>query len=274
MITRQQLARELENIPPFAASLMRLTNIILSGDYSIDDVTRVIRLDQGLTIDVISYANSAESGPAKDITSVQEAIVRMGGARIMRFLLSKWFRGNVSRALENGRDSLMLWKHGVMAAMASDVIADQLQPLRHPAAFTTSLLHDIGRVPLARWAVQHDICYEWNVGDDRTVEFERQTFGYSHGEIGAMVLSRWSFPEMIVEAVQFHAEPEGGPKPLTEIIRFANAVCMASEMQAGKKPLPGLPILGRYNIQETQLLEMAAKAHKLAAATFSEFDER
>lgn len=275
MITRQQLNRELEHIPPFAASLMRLTNIILSGEYSIDDVTRVIRLDQGLTLDVISYANSAESGPAKDITSVSEAIVRMGGARIMRYLLSKWFRGNVSRALGSGKESQLLWKHGVISAMASDVFGDIFPSLSHPAAFTTTLLHDIGRTPLVRWAKQNDILYEWNADDDRMVEYEKKSFGFSHCEIGAMILARWSFPEPIVEAVRNHAEDKGGPEPLTEIIRLANAVCLAIPDEDDPSASPGIraPILDRHNISDEKIHEIYQSTLNLASATFSEFGE-
>lgn len=273
MITRQQLNRELDNIPPFASTLMKLTNVILSGEYTIDDVTRIIRLDQGLTIDVISYANSAESGPAKDITSVSEAIVRMGGARIMRYLLSKWFRGNVSRILGTGRESLNLWRHGVMAAMSADILCNENQNFRHPAAFTAALLHDIGRTPLVRWAMKNELLYEWNADDDRMVEFEAKTFGFSHCEIGAMILDKWHFPAIICDAVNHHADPDGGPEPLTDILRLANAICFSIDEPENLSAILSKPFLIRHDMKQEKLLGFAEKTKQLAMLTFSEFSE-
>ena len=37
---------------------------------------------------------------------------------------------------------------------------------------------------------------------------ERLLFGRDHGEIGADILARWSFPAHVIEAVRFHHQPE------------------------------------------------------------------
>ena len=271
MMSRQQLLQELEVVPPFAASLMRLTNMILSGDYTIEDVTKIVRLDQGLTIDVISYANSAESGPAKDITSVQEAIVRMGGVRIMRYLLSKWFRGNVAAALGSSKDSHALWLHGVMAAVASDIIIDECPELRHPAAFTTALLHDVGRVTLNRWAVHHGVSFDWNDCDSEALEKESQVFGFHHAEVGAMILFKWNFPELIVEAVRFHGAPTGGPKVLGDTLRVANRVCSLMDKNETEEELASTELAKRNNITAEKFHVLVERTKAAAEIVLKDF---
>jgi len=271
MMTRQQLLQELEVVPPFAVSLMRLTNMILSGDYTIEDVTKIVRLDQGLTIDVISYANSAESGPAKDITSVQEAIVRMGGVRIMRYLLSKWFRGNVAAALGSNTDSHSLWLEGVMAAVASDIIVDECPEFRHPAAFTTALLHDVGRVTLNRWAVHHGVSFDWNNCDAEGLEKETQVFGFNHAEVGAMILFKWNFPELIVEAVRFHGSLTGGPKVLADILRVANQVCSLIDKRETDVQMASTELAKRNNITAEKYRVLAERTKTAAESVLKDF---
>jgi len=257
MMTQQELMREIEVIPPFAASLMRLTNLILSGEYNIEDVSKIVRFDQGLTVDVIGYANSVESGSIKDITSVHEAIVRMGGARIMRYLLAKWFRGNISASIGTGKEALGFWRHAVLSAVASDILVEQVPSFRHPGAFTACLVHDIGRLPFGLWASRNRIPYDWSLNDAETKEKELAIFGWEHGEVGARVLQKWHFPNILVESVRNHSAETGGPDPITDVIRAANIVCRALENMETAETLAQYTVCKRFNINATALLEMA-----------------
>lgn len=272
MIGRQDLERELLEIAPFSASLMRLTDIILSGSYTIDDICNVIKLDQALTLDVIAYANSAESGSIKTIASVQEAIVRMGGSRIMRYLLAKWFRGSVAATIGSSADSLLFWKHGIHAAIASDVIADAVKELTHPAAFTTCLVHDVGWVPFAGWSMRFRHVFDWQLFRTEGQDKERKRFGYDHPEVGAMVLEKWRFPVDSINAVRFHSQLSGGPEILTDIIRLSNTVCHFLEAKEGSvEPLHMRELETKYRIKSAMLQEIVDSTRLVVAKTLEEF---
>jgi HD-like signal output (HDOD) protein len=272
MISKQELDKELSQIPPFAASLMRLTDIILSGNYTIDDVCNVVKLDQALTIDVIGYSNSAESGSIKSISSVQEALVRMGGARIMRFLLAKWFRGSVAASMGSSADSSLFWKHGVNAAVATDVLAEEIPSLRHPAAFTASLVHDVGWVPFASWSQHHHQDFNWKLLRNEGNQKELARYGFTHMEVGALILEKWRFSKETVEAVRSHSEPGSGPHPLTDSIRFANVICHHLEEKA---PPPvseiQLALMKRYCVSDFQFALMVDISREAVAKTMEEF---
>jgi len=40
------------------------------------------------------------------------------------------------------------------------------------------------------------------------IEAERVVLGLDHAEVGARLCERWSFPDVLVDAVRFHHEPE------------------------------------------------------------------
>ena len=272
MITRPQLLNEIEVIPPFSASLLKLTDIILSGQYTIDDVVHVVRHDQGLTLDVIGLANSAEASAHKGITSIQEAVVRMGGARIMRALLAKWFRGSVAASLGVGKDSVSFWRHGIISAVATDILGSQYPNLSHPAAFATALVHDVGKVPLGRWASSNRIPFSWSLkGLATSYESERQMFGWVHSEVGTMILEKWSFPELMRQAVLHHGEPGGGPEPLTDILRIVNMVCRATDPENDLRDIAGSEVLLRNKIDAEQLGLLASATQEAAVEIIEGF---
>lgn len=224
-IPRQQLLNEIEAIAPFSTSLLRLSDIIMGGEFAMDDVCRIIRMDQVLTLDVIGYANSVESGPLRQITSVQDAIVRMGGARIMRFLLAKWFRGSVASAVSSARESLDFWKHGVYCAVSADLLTSLDGASPDPIAYTTCILHDIGKLPLSRLARAHKLNYSWVSGSESISDIEQSQLGWSHAEVGALILEQWHFPKQIVEAVKSHCNETQLLSSLAQVVRMANQIC-------------------------------------------------
>jgi len=221
MITRRELQQEYHRIPPFVPTLLRLADLILSGNYTIDEIIRVIRYDPGITVDVIRYANSAESAASRTIQSLQDAVVRLGGGRILRYLLGHWFHGSISASIGRDQRSLELWRHGIYAAVTADRIANVHEQFRHPAGFTVALLHDIGLIPLILYARRNNLDLSWNINEDDTEE-ESKLLGYSRAEVGAMLLEHWNFPKEMVDAVRFHVLGEGGPWPLTELVRIAS----------------------------------------------------
>lgn len=268
-MTQDQLAKQIEVIPPFASSLMRLSDLIMSGEYTLDDVVKVVKLDQGLTVDVIAYANSAESGPSAEITSVQHAIVRMGGARLLRYLLAKWFRGSVYSTLGSDSNSSSLWLHGVQSSILSDQLAFYLPTFKHPMAFTTCLLHDIGRIPLAVWATENHVVYDWSKNDLATIEMEKNIFGFDHGHVGAMVLERWKFAPAIVDAVRSHGEQYAPYNLLNDSIRIANLVC--KELSHPSKQFPEATVLAHHGITDEMWWKLVESTDAQSKVVLSEF---
>jgi len=75
-----------------------------------------------------------------------------------------------------------------------------------------------------------------------TSEAEKEVLGISHGEIGAIVLKRFSVPQEICEAVKFHDTPNDALPDITDsqlayISRAAGRIVGKFTLPAEKNPL-------------------------------------
>jgi HD-like signal output (HDOD) protein len=77
------------------------------------------------------------------------------------------------------------------------------------SAFTSGLLHDIGKLLLAaNHGEAYARCIEFARKEKRhLVRAEREFFGVDHAELGGCLLSSWGLPQMIVEAAALHHAP-------------------------------------------------------------------
>src|SRR5262249_4352023 len=82
------------------------------------------------------------------------------------------------------------------------------------AAVTAALLHDVGKVLMARFLDPDALEYlrlSRLEGGEQASEAEVEILAASHGELGALVAAHWGMPDEIVRALQFHHDLGGAP---------------------------------------------------------------
>lgn len=201
MVSPQELAKELESLPPMMPSLLRLTEIVAEGDYTIKQVEEVIRLDPGLTLDSLRFANNAVNVGRAQVASVHDAVVRLGGERLFRYLYSRWLGGVVKIPLRSyGMDERRFWNHGVTVGLVCEKLAIE-QKIDPSLAFTGGLLHDIGKVVLNHLADRLRIEIDWSSLPDGElmVAMETELFGVDHRRVGRMLMEHWGFPPLLID---------------------------------------------------------------------------
>jgi len=60
---------------------------------------------------------------------------------------------------------------------------------------------------------------------------ENMVLGTDHAEIGAQILTQWSFPPNVVDAVRWHHDPDFPEKPgsAIDIVYLANLLCQTDD---------------------------------------------
>lgn len=90
-------------------------------------------------------------------------------------------------------------------------------------AFISGMLHDVGKIVLARnFSKQYDeIQHQAKFVGEPAWQYERETFGATHAEVGAYLLGLWRLPNPVIEAVAFHHQPTSSShkmfSPLTAV---------------------------------------------------------
>jgi putative nucleotidyltransferase with HDIG domain len=124
----------------------------------------------------------------------------------------------------------LTWEHSVGSALAGRMIARRTQKRFAERAFMGGLLHDIGKmVLLQKVSDSFDAIIEevYNTGRHFT-EVEQEKLGFTHAEIGALLVKKWNLSEELEKAIRFHhqVKPEMVVEtPLLYFVDLANKFC-------------------------------------------------
>ena len=205
-----QAAAELAVLPPSFEIIPKL--LLLLDDPESDNaaLAEIIRVDPGLTADIIHISNTAALGTACPMEPLEEAIVRLG----MRELYSAVMRVVGSPLLNScrqqpGLERLNLWGHSLACALAAQTIGWQTGYEDAEVAFTAGLLHDVGKLILgqALGATYVSLLERSRTENRPFYSTENEVLRIDHCEAGGHLLRRWKFPERIVMAVARHHDP-------------------------------------------------------------------
>jgi HD-like signal output (HDOD) protein len=211
---------------------------------SVTDVAKIVIRDPGLAAKLLQLVNSAYFGTGQATTSIQQAVALLGTDRLRYIALtasvfaSQQLEGQTDFSLEQ------LQRESMRAAWLARSFAD---PSVRDEAFTSTLLHDVGRVVLAicrgdAMSALHDRVAR----GESSLAVELDLFGVTHADVGARLLAIWGLPTAIVDVVQYHHDPGSAPEPsrrLAAIVHVADA--MVHGHGGGGAPELDLESLGR-----------------------------
>ncbi|MFN2370267.1 MAG: HDOD domain-containing protein [Candidatus Krumholzibacteriia bacterium] len=227
-VTGPVLADEIGGIESMPAAVARLAAMLDDPDADASTLARVLELDARLTGDVLRLANSAWSQPTQPILTVRDAVLRIGGAVILKLAVGSCAAPQLARA-SAGYDLAAgeLWRHSVAAALAAERMQQYATANIPGAAFTAALLHDIGKVPLNRRLGDDGLRRLWALVEDEGLSplaAERRLLGTDHAQAGEAVAREWGLPDLLAEAVGSHHDPDAEPSVMTDAVHVANLV--------------------------------------------------
>jgi HD-like signal output (HDOD) protein len=203
--------KDLERLPPFPAIATKLIRVLSHDDANLREISNLIRADAALTSDLLRVVNSAVYGLSQPVASVQKAVTFLGFDKVRSFAMAISLKGFLHSAM---RLDLVrsVWRQGLACGVLCDHLSAACSSSQNSddRAYTTGLLHDIGRLGLF---VAHPDEYAALIAGSDSASLmvrERQAFGMDHCEAGAWLAEKWDLPEEVREAVRWHHEP---PQP-------------------------------------------------------------
>lgn len=215
-------------IPPAFELLPRILLLLDDPETNGEALARLIRVDAGLTAEVLRLANSAHFSGARRADTLQDAILRVGLREIYRTVAKIVASPVLKSVRQEGFPKLDLWEHSLCAAVAAQVIAGATG--NDPeVAFTLGLLHDLGKVVLAqaRGREYLSLIEQCKVQNQAFCVAEKALFRTDHAKAGAQLLADWNLPEHVLTAIEWHHLPEGSPRlhrRLAALTHLANTV--------------------------------------------------
>jgi putative nucleotidyltransferase with HDIG domain len=274
----------LEPLPVTAQALLRAVSGSGTGpEMSFVKIAELIELDQAIAANVLKISRSAAYAGAQQVSSIREALLRLGTSALLDLVIGDFIKRLKFAAPMYRLNEDDLWLHSAAAHVS--VRAMQIERPKAnipPAALTAALVHDIGKLVMVRHLkadvgviLQH--CRDHKV---TFVEAERALFGTDHAAVGAAVARKWSFPDVITDAIARHHDPElHESNAVIDAVVTANLVSKTIGLGLGAEGLNlrvdmGCPkrlgldfeSFSRVCVQTTMWMDEIRDAHGLGAA--------
>jgi len=217
-VSREQVDQQIEKmakLPIVPQILIKLNKVATNNHASAEDLGKIILKDQALTLRILKVVNSAyyRRHRQERITTVSKAVVLIGFDGVRRLALGM----SVHDMLRSAGEVPYVqdfWSHSLAGAISARLLSDRFGYPAKEEAFVAGLVHDIGKLILARCAP--DIYAKLLAESPSQDEFrarERQYFGLSHVQAGKKLAKLWGMPDILQGVIGDHHAHDNKPLP-------------------------------------------------------------
>ncbi len=225
---------EIDHFAPFAQTAKEVRDVLASNanGRSLRAIADAISLDPISTAAVLRVSNSEAYGFPHRVDGLGLACTLLGPAAVGRVLLGE--AAEDYHALKDGFDYEALWLRARFCAEAAQAIAMRINAQTAITAYTTALLHDLGRLALRQAAPNsYPRLTQGLTGAART-EAEERLFHLAAPEAAYLLARKWNLPANLAEAIRYQRAPERSrnARELSTILALAVLMADAFEMSA------------------------------------------
>jgi len=236
---------KLRPVPDIARMIISRIKYSGAGAY---DLERYIIKDQALAANVLKLCNSPEYGFQKQIHSIRRAGELLNPETFKNIVLDACNYNLYSDTIKGySIEQGEMLNHSFCCAEVARLISQEKKINNPDVIFTAGLLHDIGKVILDQYFFE-----KFNLIMDKiineNIQFlyaENEVLGYNHAQVGEIIAREWNLPEILIESIAFHHQPEKAKKhpEAVSIIHIANCIC-SMVGHGGGASIPGNRING------------------------------
>lgn len=188
-------------LPALSSVAMKLVETASNESSSLSQMADLIEMDPGLTVRLLRIANSVFFRPVEPVSTVEQAIMRIGVTHLRVMALSLSLRDTFPMGRSGIMDYEKFWRSSLYQALLAKSFAGRLRKCDPEEAFVAGLILEIGLL------IFFDIMVKGGQTDaptelyplEKLLSWEKEHYGSDHREIGAAALDYWKFPPGIIE---------------------------------------------------------------------------
>lgn len=195
-------------LPAFDRTGLVIQQEMAKPDPDMQAIEKQILRDPALTSQLLKVANSSFYRGMIEVTTVRNAIVRLGLAEVSNLVTmltqKKTFAAQDPFILDYMEQ---LWVHSVACALGAKWIAKECRlPSKMNEAFFAGLMHDIGKAFLLM-AIS-DLRKSGQLGENLPQTFIEEVLETLHQALGAQLLKTWNLPEIYCTVARHHHDSD------------------------------------------------------------------
>lgn len=229
----QNILDRIDKLPELFHVAIRVARMLDDLNVNVQDLSKVILLDQALTTQLLKLCNSAHYGFSRKIISINDAVSKLGFKTLKSLIfvaISHGILNHELRGYDLGKGDM--WKNSVSCAVYSRYIAVMTRYKDPETAFTAGLLRDIGKLMIHEYVgLSYDeITRVVNSDNISFSEAENRILGFNHCEIGSAAANKWNFPPILIDAIKYHHNLEDAINAGCEDLKLLSIIHIADSI--------------------------------------------
>lgn len=194
-----ELFDQINNIPNVPEVVKDLIQQLNNPNADLQAIGAKVAEDPTISLKVLRMVNSAHFGLTNKCSSINDAVVMLGMAKLKTLVIASGLSGCVTEV--EGVDLRAFWSDSFKVAGYAKWAAEHIGG-DADNAFTAGLIHNIGQLLIWMGAPKaaSEIEEYTRSGKERH-KVEAQLIGITSAEVGAELASRWKFPDTLIDAI-------------------------------------------------------------------------
>lgn len=190
------------SIPPRPTVLVKLMEEVRRANPDVGAVAKLISSDIGLSAAVLQIVNSPLFRLSRKVTSVQQAVLLLGLAKVMSVVRAVSLKSKLAPSLRLDR----FWDTAEDVARVCAFLAVKFPVADVDVLYTLGLFHDCGiPIMMLRYPDYKDILRQANEDPEHPITTaESEFYGVNHAEVGYWLGREWFLPEYLCEVIAIH----------------------------------------------------------------------
>jgi len=243
MIDSKVLAADARALPPLSQALHELLRLVHQPNVSAEQLEKAILRDAALTANLLRIANSPWFGLKRQVTSLAHAVTLVGLSRVNQMALTMSLQASLPQSLPGyGVTQSGFLAHSIAVGFLSERIGKVALPDKTAPYFVAGLLHDIGKLILARHLLEKQAQLTDGMLRNLTLlSAEREILGTDHTLVAQIVGTAWRLPPEVTAAAMGHHDPSGHlDSPFTGIIDVVHVANITAHALGYGRDVAGL----------------------------------
>jgi len=274
-----EIFKGMDGLPTLPIVALKLGEVIHSKNVSVNQIAEILKSDPSISAKLLRLVNSPYFGIPGGVADVARAIPFVGFNTLYQLVLGI----SVLEALNVPGGARSLWMHALTVATAARELALELRCADDGACFTAGLLHDMGKIALAKVAPDRfaEACALVANEGVAQEEAERRAGIAPHDRIGAYLAKQWRFPANLATPIEQHhnvhkvgVRDRLAPnlRTITEIVSAADFIAHYVAAEHGDTP----NVAGAAEVETNEMLERngysGARLQALCARTLEQLE--
>lgn len=226
-----------QSLPSLPEAHQKVLDYLSSSSANPRGLGKLISEDVGMSAKIMQIANSAYYDRPGKIHNPVQAVVFLGMKTVEAMVLTVGIFSRLDRKIAAEFSISSLQAHCVRVGVLARTIAMDLQlpPETTDQASMAGILHDAGKIVMLSQFTDKftDSIQRSRRSNISLCLAEKQLFGFSHAELGALLMQLWTLPGDIIESTAFHYQPwrlhQADPESvnilsLPDVIYLANTI--------------------------------------------------